>query len=549
MLAQRTFEDLGTPLAAVTFCVVDLETTGGSPATCGITEIGALKVRRGEVTGTFHTLVDPGTPVPAFVRLLTGIDDAMLSDAPGVEAVLPSFLEFAGGAVLVAHNARFDVGFLDAALRRAGYPALANRVVDTAALARKVLAGEVPDHRLATLARHLRCAHQPCHRAFQDVLATTDVLHALIERVAGFGVTTLEDLVAVSAARLDGTFAKISLADDLPRGPGVYRFVDARGATLYVGKAADVRARVRSYFYGDARRRMRDLLREAQGVRAETHATTLEAEVAEARAIARETPPYNRSGKRAPAWYVKVSLRGRGAKVAPTRTPKDDRAVYLGPLPSLRVARALVDCLRDALPLHRCAAPERCRGCAFAELGTCAERGEPLRAAAAALAGDPRPVVAALHERMARLARDERFEEAAEVRDRAALLARTLVRAAEVRALVDAGDVVLALGRRVVLVRAGSVAAALDCAPGDERAACDALLAGTGPAPRAHAHVDAARHREAAIVASWVRREGAGARVLYAQRAWVMPSALAPCAPTRAFRPAPRPGFPAAARG
>src|SRR5918992_5400759 len=129
LVAQRSFEDLGIPLAAVQFCVVDLETTGGSPATSEITEIGAIKVCCGEVQGTFHTLVDPGRPVPAFIRLLTGITDKMLVDAPPIEAVLPSFLEFSKDCVLVAHNAHFDISFLNAALARNSYPNLANRVV------------------------------------------------------------------------------------------------------------------------------------------------------------------------------------------------------------------------------------------------------------------------------------------------------------------------------------------------------------------------------------------------------------------------------------
>ncbi|MDQ4125973.1 MAG: exonuclease domain-containing protein, partial [Actinomycetota bacterium] len=340
-VAQRTFEQLGRPLAGVTFCVVDLETTGGSPADCGITEIGALKVRLGERQGSFHTLVQPDVVVPAFIRLLTGISDDMLVDAPRIEAVLPSFLEFVRDSVLVAHNARFDVGFLNAALAREGYPPLANDVVDTATLARKILAGEVRNNKLETLARHLRCVNQPCHRAFADVLATNEVLHHLIERAAGYGVTTLEDLLAMSSTRMDGTFSKIRLAEGLPSSPGVYRLLGSSGQTLYVGKATDLRARVRSYFYGDPRRKVRDLLRETQDVAFETFATTLEAEVAEARAIARETPPYNRQGKAGATWYVKASL--RGPRVAPARSPSADGSVYLGPLPSLKHARTLID--------------------------------------------------------------------------------------------------------------------------------------------------------------------------------------------------------------
>ena len=124
---QLSLDDLGTPLSDVTFVVVDLETTGGTPADCAITEIGAVKVRGGEVLGEFQTLVDPGGPVPAFIQVLTGITTTMLIGAPPIEQVLPSFLEFSRGAVLVAHDAPFDIGFLKAAAARHGTPGPATR--------------------------------------------------------------------------------------------------------------------------------------------------------------------------------------------------------------------------------------------------------------------------------------------------------------------------------------------------------------------------------------------------------------------------------------
>lgn len=189
-------------MSEVTFCVIDLETTGGSPTRSGITEVGAVKVRCGEVVGTFQSLVDPGEPIPAFIGLLTGISDEMLIEAPETTAVLPSLLEFIGGSVIVAHNARFDVGFINAALTQAGYEPLANPVVDTVRLAAKILDDEVPNNRLETLAHCLRCDHKPKHRAYADVLATIDLLHHLIERATGYGVTTLEDLLEFCAARL-----------------------------------------------------------------------------------------------------------------------------------------------------------------------------------------------------------------------------------------------------------------------------------------------------------------------------------------------------------
>ena len=191
----RSFDDLGTPLHEVTFCVVDLETTGASAQTCEITEVGAAVFRGGECLGTFQTFVDPCAPIAPAVSALTGITDAMVRDAPTPSEVLPTLLEFVGGAVLVGHNLRFDVGFLDAALLADERSPVGLWSVDTLGLARRLLSDEVPDHRLGTLADHLDLDHRPTHRALDDVLATADLLHTLLERATAFGVTVLDDLL------------------------------------------------------------------------------------------------------------------------------------------------------------------------------------------------------------------------------------------------------------------------------------------------------------------------------------------------------------------
>ena len=166
---QGTFDDLGTPLVDITFVVVDLETTGGSAALCQITEIGAVKVRGGQVIGEFHSLVNPGEPIPAFIAVLTGITDATVANAPPIGAVLPSFLEFAHDAVLVAHNAPFDIGFLKAACERQRIRWPTHAVLDTARIARRTLdRDEAPNCKLATLARLFRATTTPTHRALDD---------------------------------------------------------------------------------------------------------------------------------------------------------------------------------------------------------------------------------------------------------------------------------------------------------------------------------------------------------------------------------------------
>src|SRR5918992_1186222 len=115
---QRSFDDLEEPLHEVTFCAVDLETTSGSWRTGEIIEIGAVKSRGGEVLGTSQTFVQPSVDLPVEIQLLTGITPRMLVEALPLPAVLPQFIEFCGASVFVAHNARFDKSFIDAACRK-----------------------------------------------------------------------------------------------------------------------------------------------------------------------------------------------------------------------------------------------------------------------------------------------------------------------------------------------------------------------------------------------------------------------------------------------
>jgi DNA polymerase-3 subunit epsilon len=180
---------------ALDFTVVDVETTGWQPAEAAITEIGAVRIRRGQVLAHFSALVNPGTPIPADIAALTGITDAMAGRAPAIGAVMPRFLAFAEGSILAAHHAAFDIGFLRAGAAACGAPWPEFAVLDTVPLARLVLGeGEVADRRLGTLAAFFRARVRPCHRALPDALATVEVLHGLLGRLALAGVRTLADL-------------------------------------------------------------------------------------------------------------------------------------------------------------------------------------------------------------------------------------------------------------------------------------------------------------------------------------------------------------------
>ena len=532
----RSFEDLGTPLRDVTFCVLDLETTGASPASCAITEVGAIKVRAGECVGTFQTLVNPGVPIPPEIVVLTGITEAMVLPAPRIEEVLPPLLEFLDGTVLVGHNFRFDVSFLDAALTRNGYPRLAQSRADTCTLARRLVRDEVPDCRLATLARRLRLAHQPTHRALDDALATADLLHALLERAAGLGVLGLDDLLALPTIAAHPLAAKLRMTASLPRRPGVYLFRGRGGRVLYVGKATDLRARVRSYFSGDDRRKVLPLLREAEGVDHIVCASPLEAAVLEVRLIHRHLPPYN---QRTTRWrryaYLKLTLSERFPRLSVVRTPppaSGDGCLYLGPLGSTAAARLVAEAIESAVPIRRCSGRPgrvpRDAPCTPAQLGVatcpCAagitqeDYAVLVDRVVTGLTLDATVLLAPLEARMRTLAANERFEEAAATRDRAAALAAALRRQRQLDSLRRAGrleiDVAGENPRRLVF-RGGLLGPQAGIGAGP-----------TDPGP--HAPVPRHLADELACVASWLDAEAAHVRVVRCEGELSSPSAPLP---------------------
>jgi DNA polymerase-3 subunit epsilon len=519
---QRSFDDLGTPLADVTFVVVDLETTGGSPADDAITEIGAVKLRGGECLGTFSTLVNPGRDIPPTITFLTGITQAMVVTAPRIDTVLPSFLEFAGDAVIVGHNIRFDLAFLDAAIRRHGYPRLAQPSVDTCGLARRLVRDEVPNCKLGTLAERFRLGHRPTHRALDDALATGDLLHVLLERAGSLGVLGLDDLLALPTIAGHPQIQKLRLTDDLPRAPGVYLFRDGSGRVLYVGKATNLRTRVRSYFSGDERRKIGQLLRETRSIDHIVAPAPLEAAVLEVRLIHEHLPRFNRQAK---TWrryaYLKLTLNERYPRLSVVKAPKDDGGLYLGPLATSATAQRIAEAIQSAMPLRRCTrTPPKTplpAPCAPAQLGVslcpCAaavsddQYRDVVVAVVRGLTLDPSTLLAPLEARMLALALDERFEEAADMRDRASALASAIRRQRRLDGLRRAGRIVIEVpGRGGVeldgglLVRSWTGAQpplTLDIARGDA----------AQPLPRHLAD-------EVAVVAAWLEKEASRVRLV-----------------------------------
>jgi DNA polymerase III subunit epsilon len=525
---QRSFDELGTPLHEVTFCVFDLETTGGSPESCAITEIGAVLVRGGECLGTFQTLVNPGCAIPPEITLLTGISEAMVIRAPRIESVLPAFQQFCGDAVMVGHNVKFDLGFINAALVRSGREAFSGPSADTLALARRLVRAEVPNCKLSTLADQFRLDHRPSHRALDDALATCDLLHLLLERAGGLGVTGLDDLLALHRLANVAHASKLRLTDKLPRRPGVYVFRGGAGDVLYVGKATNLRQRVRSYFSTDDRRKVGSLLRVVQRIDHIECPSTLEAAVLEVRLIHRYLPHYNAQSKNWQRYcYVKLTLGERFPRLTVVKQVKDDGALYLGPVSSTSVARQVTEAIESVVPLRRCSGRPGRRGrpteamCTAAQLGVAhcpctgqldaADYDRVVTNVVHALRCAPELLLDPLTRRMEELARAARFEEAADVRDRAAALSRVLERQRRFDALRSTSDL------RIELPGGSTAVLAHGVLRGGDEPTIDL----TAPLPRELAD-------EVSAVATWLGDNAERIRLVACVGQWAFPVAPLP---------------------
>ncbi len=536
---QTSLDDIGTPLHEVTFVVVDLETTGGPPAEAGITEIGAVKVRAGEVLGEFSTLVNPGQRIPPFIVALTGITDAAIATAPTVATAVSSFLEFSRGSVLVAHNASYDISFLKGASAKFDLAWPTHRVVDTARLARVALQrDEVRNCKLGTLAAHFEVAVQPTHRAFDDARATVEVLHRLLERAGDFGVATLEDLAQFTSRVSPSQRSKRTLADHLPEKPGVYIFRDELTSALYIGKALNIRHRVRTYFTAaEQRKRMSEMIAIATEVQPIVCASELEAHVREVRLIHSEQPRYNVRSRRADVEHW-VSTPTRGVpRLTITRTPADPLDALhctLGPFTRRSAAQEVQASLEQWAGLNSWA--------------TTSPQADALGSIRTLMTGDLREFIAFAQSRMQALAATEHYEEAASWRERLEQVAAASVRMHRLRSLAQCRELVAARPAsaqewEVHVIRHGYLAAAGRVEPhAHPGILIDALVAAAAHVEPRKDPAPAGLVEEAHLILNWL--ESPGVRIVRssAELHWPLHCGGAILSDLRAARPG-RQGF------
>ncbi|HTT00640.1 MAG TPA: exonuclease domain-containing protein [Steroidobacteraceae bacterium] len=270
---------------------VDLETTGCEPRSARIIEIGLVAAAGGALQYEWSTLINPGTSIPPSVQHFTGITDEMVRDAPFFEDVAAELAERLGERLFIAHNARFDYGFLRREFRRLGR-AFTSRVACTVKLSRRLQPAEREHNLDALIARHgLHCERR--HRALPDAQTLWQFWSALPRQLPSADIEAV--LYELLAERVVPAHLQPQLAEDLPEGPGVYRFFGEGDARLYIGKAKDIRARVFSHWSAGMRdERAQQLTQLTRRVDWIETAGELGALLLEARLIREQQPLYNR---------------------------------------------------------------------------------------------------------------------------------------------------------------------------------------------------------------------------------------------------------------
>lgn len=281
---------LDAPLA-----IVDLETTGAHPAYDRVTEIAVIEVVGGEAVESWSTLVDPETAIPPGIQALTGITNEMVAGAPTFRALAEGLYERLQGRVFVAHNARFDYGFLRQEFERAGLKFQA-KTLCTVRLSRKLYPAHSRHNLDSLIARHgLACGAR--HRALGDAEAVWQFLRvAAAERGADALAGAAKEITRQPAlpAQVDR-----ALVDAIPDGPGVYIFFGEQGAPLYVGKSVNMRTRVLAHFADDVRSAKElQLARATRSIDWERSAGELGALLREAALVKKLQPAFNRQLRR-----------------------------------------------------------------------------------------------------------------------------------------------------------------------------------------------------------------------------------------------------------
>src|SRR6266480_3973372 len=447
------------PLDAIEFVILDTETTGLRPGHHRVIELAGIRMRAGEVIGSFQSLLNPGVRLPAFIVQFTGITQEMVATAPKAHEVFPDFLNFIDGAILVGHNIGFDIGFLSYEAQLLGYDFPIDGL-DTIPLARRFLP-TLRRFKLDSVASHLRITTANRHRAMGDARVTAAVFMKLLELAQQQGIQTLGHLrhrlqlpvawggditqastskqieqlradgkVSVQSATLRPTgtlFLNPAWKRDFPSRPGVYLMKDSYGQVIYVGKAKCLKDRLASYYNQPLgyTRKMDGLLQNVKEIETRVLGSELEALLVESQLIKELQPTYNVQLRNYELYpFITIEL---VQKVFPIRTCT--RSLPPQGKPS-------DPCLR--LHLNRCPGP--CRGEAVADS---AQYLKTIEEVCAFLGGEREDLLDRLRRQMLEASHKLNFERAAWLRDTIHSVDEVLIGQRLITGAVEANNLII----------------------------------------------------------------------------------------------------------
>ncbi len=417
------------------YSVIDFETTGLSPSKNRIIEIGIVKINNGKITGTFNSFVNPGFTVPPYITELTGISNEDLLTAPAFEDVAGEMLEFIGDSVIVAHNYSFDVKFLNTELKRAGYSPVANPLMCTLRLSKKLFPN-LRSKSLGNVAQYLNIKHRDVHRALGDATVTAKVFLKQLQILRDdFEIENIEELISFAALSKKPEFfiIKKRLANDFNRvsfNPGVYLFKDNKGEIIYIGKAKSLRNRVKNHFAYNAVSKSKEIIRRANSLEFIETNSELSALIAEAELIKKHSPRFNVMLKQYPrAHFVKLENANKLGGVSVVSKIDFDGNDYFGPYSSRETAAKIVEIINVSFKLRECKEREFKKGrvCYLYDIGRCLapcvngsireEYFQEVEKVKSFFNGNHKEVIGNLIFRMKKFSDERKYEQAAEIRD------------------------------------------------------------------------------------------------------------------------------------
>jgi len=310
----------------VLYSIIDVETTGGKAARDKITEIGIVLHDGQQIIETYETLLNPECYIPYGITQLTGITQEMVQDAPKFYEVAKEIVQLTQGAVFVAHNVRFDYGFLKHEFLRLGFT-FSRKQLCTVRLSREAFPG-LPSYSLGNLIQHFGIQTDARHRALADAIATTELLERVLAKQSGMEQIKHFVNLGIKESRLPQNL-NLEKIHALPEACGVYYFHDADGNVVYVGKSINIRKRVAEHF-SDQTEKAKTLQKHVHDISYEVTGSELVALLLESHEIKRLLPPVNRAQRtRSFPWAIHTWTDEQGyIRFEPVRVTAKTRKQY-----------------------------------------------------------------------------------------------------------------------------------------------------------------------------------------------------------------------------